>query len=85
MIYLCFFYVLHLRFIYDLRFLWFCIYVFLFYLWFFLCFLMVLCTLLLCVLYDFPLPGLALALETHGFAKEILGKELKTHEFPREA
>ena len=48
---------------------------------------MVLCTLLLCFFffYDFPLPGLALALETHGFAKEVLGKELKTHEFPREA
>ena len=33
----------------------------------------------------FSLPGPILALENNGFAKEILGKSLKIHEFPREA
>ena len=30
----------------------------------------------------FSLPGPILALEDNGFAKEILGKSLKIHEFP---
>ena len=33
----------------------------------------------------FSLPGPILALENHGFAKEILGKSLKIHEFPRKS
>ena len=54
---------------------------------FFFMFFMVLCTLLFMFFffYDFPLPGPILALENNGFAKEILGKSLKIHEFPRKA
>ena len=70
--YLCFCYVLYLRFIYDLRFLWFCICVFitLFYV------LVMFCNGFvhagLCFFYlRFSLPGLTLVLETHGFAREI--------------
>ena len=86
MTYLCFFYVLHLRFIYDLRFLWFCTYVFfnglfmVFYFFWFCarCFYVFL-------FLRFSLPGPILGLENHGFAKEILGKSLKIHELPRKA
>ena len=62
MIYLCLDYVLHLRFIYDLRFLWFCIYVF-FYVFFMVVFYvfffngLVHAAFMFFFFYDFPLPA----------------------------